>query len=119
MTPDEERYRWLRDGKTIYGGYGGHAPFVWSPKSRLYAVYSLRAANLDASVDADILHNKMHSLHIANELVERGLLPVGVVKSDFSDEAYCTALQKLAQTELDWDNERTKNADDYDRYGSL
>lgn len=105
-TPEMERYLWLRDGKSRNRGYCGRAPYVVSPsRSRLYAVYELRAAALDAEIDADILDNKAHDLHVANEVVERGLLPDGASSRDL-DGPYVEALYKLAQKELGWTDER-------------
>ena len=111
MTPEHERYIWLRDKKTRYGGYCGSAPFVMSPsKSRLYAIHKLVEDALDAEIDSDILDNKVEDLHQSNEIVERGIM----VYPDRYSEEYNDALFKLAQIELGWDDTRTNLAMNYD-----
>jgi hypothetical protein len=111
MTPEHERYVWLRDGKSAYGGYCGRAPFVMSPnRSRLYAIAQLRAAALDAEVDSDIFHTTLQNLHITNEIAEREILPYPI---DWDSVDYEEALCKLAQSELGWDDERTKIAKEF------
>ncbi|WP_421883207.1 hypothetical protein [Methylibium sp.] len=106
-TPEHERYVWLRDGRSRYGGYCGSAPFVMNPRqSRLYAIAQFRAAELDVAIDADIFWNKVGALHDANDVVERGLLPDGASPHDF-EGPYVDALELLAQRELGWDDART------------
>lgn len=106
QTPEAERYLWLRDGQSKNRGYGGSAPFVISPsRSRLYAIHALKAAALDAEVDADILDSKVSALHVSNEVVERGLLPEGASTRDF-EGPYVEVLYRLAQHELGWTNAR-------------
>jgi hypothetical protein len=113
MTPEHERYVWLRDGKSHFGGWGGSAPFVMSPnRSRLYAIAVVRAAALDAEIDADIINTTVEKLHAENAIVERELMPSPVDR--YSDE-YGDALFKLAQSELGWDEARTKIAMDFKR----
>jgi len=110
LSPEHERYAWLRDGKSHYGGRGGSAPFVMSPnRSRLYAIHRLRAEALDAEIDADILSTKAQKLHEHNEVVERGLM----VRPDRDSDEYADVLYKLAQTELGWTDVRTKIAKDF------
>lgn len=107
MTPEHERYVWLRDGKSRRGGYCGSAPYVISPtKSRLYAIASLRAAQLDAEVDYDILENKASELDLHNAVVERELM---YRPDKFSDE-YANCLYVLAGIELGWDASRFERA---------
>lgn len=97
---DAARYRWLRDGKSAYGGYCGSAPYVIDPgRSRLYAIETLKSNALDLSLDADMLHTKVQRLHESNEIVERGLMPEGASSRDF-DGPYVDALYKLAKEEL-------------------
>jgi len=105
MTPEHERYAWLRDGKSHWSGWGGSAPFVMSPnRSRLYAIAVVRAAALDAEIDADIINTTVENLHAENAIIERELMPPPIDR--YSDE-YSDALYKLAQSELGWTDERT------------
>lgn len=113
MTPEHERYVWLRDGKSIHGGWCGSAPFVMSPnRSRLYAIAVVRAEALDTEIDADILDNRAQELYISNELVERGLVPLGDDghNVEWNSDEYSEALYKLAQQVLGWSDERFKKA---------
>jgi hypothetical protein len=103
---DAARYRWLRDRKSAYGGYCGSAPFVMDPsRSRLYAIADLRSKALDLSVDADMLHTTVKSLHESNEINERGLMPEGASWRDL-DGPYVDALYKLAKEELGYTDAR-------------
>ena len=113
MTPEHERYVWLRDGKSHWGGWCGSAPFVMSPnRSRLYAIAVVRSAALDAEIDADIINTTVENLHAENAVVERELMPAPV---DRDSDEYSDMLFKLAQTELGWTDERTKIAMDFKR----
>lgn len=116
ITPEHERYLWLRDGKSIHGGWCGSAPFVMSPaRSRLYAIAKLKADALDTEIDADILHNRVHELYVSNELVERGLVPIGADGNpvEWNSDEYSEALYKLAQQVLGWSDERFKKANEF------
>lgn len=105
-TPETERYLWLRNGKSRYGGYCGSAPYVLLPqRSRLYALYRSRGEELDAAIDQDIFATRLQELHEANEVVERGLLPDGASPRDF-EGPYIDALEKLTQEVLGWDDAR-------------
>ena len=118
-SPEHERYAWLRDGKSRYGGYCGSAPFVMNPrKSKLYAIATLQAVELDVSIDHDIFFNKVEELELRNEVVERGLVPPeGRYHPEYdriSSDAYCQVLYKLAQADLGWSDERVKLAMEYE-----
>ena len=103
MNENEERYLWLRNGKTRYRGM---APFVMNPRtSRLYAVSQMLSNELDVAVDQDIFDNKVAELHNDNEVNERGLMPEGASWYDF-EGPYVDVLYKLAQSELGWSDER-------------
>lgn len=113
MTEAEEnaeRYKWLRNGRSRNAGWGGSAPYVVNPtRSRLYAIERLRGDWLDIGVDADIFDNECMRLHVANEVVERGLMPEDGSVYDY-DGPYGVALQKLAQETLGWSDKRVHDA---------
>lgn len=111
MTPEHERYLWLREGKSHYGGYCGSAPFVMLPnKSRLYAIAVARSEVLDTEIDLDILNTKIQRLYEQNEITERGLNPC---KFDRYSQEYSDILFELARTELKWSNERVNKLKEF------
>jgi hypothetical protein len=77
----------------------------------LYAVNVTRGEALDAAIDQDIFWTRLHELHEANEVVERGLLPDGASPRDF-EGPYITALERLTQEVLGWDDARVAKATD-------
>jgi hypothetical protein len=103
ISPEHERYLWLRDGKSRRAGWCGSAPYVISPnKSRLYAIAKLRALHLDLEIDYDILIDKVEDLHLHNEIVEREIM----IQPDKNSEEYNNCLHVLAAIELGWTMQR-------------